>query len=153
MHFPFIWSKEITQSKSFIFKLENTLLQKRLLSFSLGLIVEDDVFASDTPDEQKISKYSVDFVQNQPSPRFIKSHFPLDLLPTVIKNNCKVSMCACTYMCVEKCNLKRIFSKMLFSLLDHLRGEKSKRCGDLVVLFSEGHQTNPIPRNFRAVMY
>ncbi|KAL6426788.1 hypothetical protein ACFW04_009252 [Cataglyphis niger] len=65
-------------------------LMERFPFLDLGLIVEDDVFASDTPDEQKISKYSVDFVQNQPSPRFIKSHFPFDLLPTVIKNNCKI---------------------------------------------------------------
>ncbi|KAM0725184.1 Sulfotransferase 1C4 [Formica fusca] len=65
-------------------------LMERFPFLDLGLIVEDDVFASDTPDEQKISKYSVEFVQNQPSPRFIKSHFALDLLPTVINNNCKI---------------------------------------------------------------
>ncbi|KMQ97259.1 sulfotransferase 1c4 [Lasius niger] len=70
---------------------ENTLLWTKISSSSLGLIIEDDVFANDTPDEQKISKYSVEFVQNQPSPRFIKSHFSLDLLPTVANNDdCKI---------------------------------------------------------------
>ncbi|CAL1689351.1 unnamed protein product [Lasius platythorax] len=66
-------------------------LIKRFPFLDLGLIIEDDVFANDTPDEQKISKYSVEFVQNQPSPRFIKSHFSLDLLPTVANNDdCKI---------------------------------------------------------------
>ncbi|XP_011702932.1 PREDICTED: sulfotransferase 1C4-like isoform X2 [Wasmannia auropunctata] len=33
---------------------------------------------------------SVEFVRNQPSPRFIKSHMPLELLPTVVNSTCKI---------------------------------------------------------------
>ncbi|XP_072745736.1 uncharacterized protein [Anoplolepis gracilipes] len=65
-------------------------LTERFPYLDLSLIVEDDVLANDTPEEQKISKYSIEFVQNQPLPRFIKSHFPLDLLPTVVNNDCKI---------------------------------------------------------------
>ncbi|XP_072747004.1 sulfotransferase 1B1-like [Anoplolepis gracilipes] len=68
---------------------QRTLIE-RFPYLDLGLILEDDVLANDTPEEQKISKYSIEFVQNQPSPRFIKSHFPLDLLPTVVNNDCKI---------------------------------------------------------------
>ncbi|XP_011883398.1 PREDICTED: sulfotransferase family cytosolic 1B member 1-like [Vollenhovia emeryi] len=35
-------------------------------------------------------EYSIEFVQSQPSPRFIKSHLPLELLPTVVNSTCKI---------------------------------------------------------------
>ena len=41
-------------------------------------------------EKKNIDKYTVKFVQNQLSPRFIKSHLPLELLPTVINSDCKV---------------------------------------------------------------
>lgn len=33
----------------------------------------------------------IEFLQNQPSLRFIKSHMPFDLLPTIVNSDCKVS--------------------------------------------------------------
>ncbi|XP_018397878.1 PREDICTED: sulfotransferase 4A1-like [Cyphomyrmex costatus] len=41
-------------------------------------------------EKKNLYKYTVEFVQNQLSPRFIKSHMPLDLLPTVINSDCKI---------------------------------------------------------------
>ncbi|XP_071581502.1 sulfotransferase 4A1-like [Temnothorax nylanderi] len=34
--------------------------------------------------------YTIDLVQNQSAPRFIKSHMPFDLLPTVVNSDCKI---------------------------------------------------------------
>ncbi|XP_036149357.1 sulfotransferase 4A1-like [Monomorium pharaonis] len=39
---------------------------------------------------RNVPKNSVKFVQDQPSPRFIKSHLPLELLPTVVNSTCKI---------------------------------------------------------------
>lgn len=37
---------------------------------------------------------SINYVQEQSSPRFIKSHLPLELLPTVVNSDCKVRLYA-----------------------------------------------------------
>ncbi|GAB1861332.1 Sulfotransferase 1C4 [Camponotus japonicus] len=65
-------------------------LTERVPFIDISLIREDELLASSSPNEQKMTKYSVEFVQNQPSPRFVKSHFPLDLWPTVVNNDCKI---------------------------------------------------------------
>lgn len=53
----------------------------------------DESHTKASSDLQKMTIYSIEFVQNKPSPRFIKSHCPLDLLPTVVNNDRKVSIC------------------------------------------------------------
>ncbi|XP_011705640.1 PREDICTED: sulfotransferase 4A1-like [Wasmannia auropunctata] len=46
--------------------------------------------ASCSSNVHKIIKSDLEFVQNQTSPRFIKTHLPFDLLPTVKNSDCKI---------------------------------------------------------------
>ncbi|XP_077273363.1 sulfotransferase 4A1-like isoform X2 [Temnothorax americanus] len=50
----------------------------------------DDYIAKDVPGRINTERNSVEFVKSQPSPRFIKSHMPLELLPTVVNSTCKI---------------------------------------------------------------
>ncbi|XP_067213356.1 sulfotransferase 4A1-like [Linepithema humile] len=43
-----------------------------------------------TTAERNHAEGSINYVQDQPSPRFIKSHLPLELLPTVVNSDCKI---------------------------------------------------------------
>ncbi|XP_011883396.1 PREDICTED: sulfotransferase 4A1-like isoform X2 [Vollenhovia emeryi] len=69
-------------------------LVERFPLIELGAMIEDHMAPKNLPDRTNTKKYnekySVEFVQNQPSPRFIKSHLPLELLPTVVNSTCKI---------------------------------------------------------------
>lgn len=62
-----------------------TLLQ-RFPFIDMSLIVDNHTITDATSEK----KTSINYVQDQPSPRFIKSHLPLELLPTVVNSDCKV---------------------------------------------------------------
>ncbi|XP_011697199.1 PREDICTED: sulfotransferase 1 family member D1-like [Wasmannia auropunctata] len=64
-------------------------LVERFPHIEIGAIY-DDITAKDCFGRTSMEKYSVEFGRNQPSPRFIKSHLPLELLPTVVNSTCKV---------------------------------------------------------------
>ncbi|XP_011684337.1 PREDICTED: sulfotransferase 1C4-like [Wasmannia auropunctata] len=69
--------------------LQRTLLE-RFPFIDTTVILDDQIFSTTVSNGQNMDKYTVEFVQNQPSPRFIKSHIPIDLLPTVINSGCKI---------------------------------------------------------------
>lgn len=56
----------------------------------MSVLIADHTIAETTYDE----KTSINYVRDQPSPRFIKSHLPLELLPTVVNSDCKVCLYA-----------------------------------------------------------
>ncbi|XP_039312928.1 sulfotransferase 4A1 [Solenopsis invicta] len=60
-------------------------LTERFPFLEIGVMIDRNV-----PDRINVEKNSVDFVREQPSPRFIKSHMPFELLPTVVNSTCKV---------------------------------------------------------------
>ncbi|XP_011883394.1 PREDICTED: sulfotransferase 4A1-like [Vollenhovia emeryi] len=68
-------------------------LRDRFPFIELATVLHDHA-NRDLPDkvhtEQYNQNYSVEFVQSQSSPRFIKSHLPLELLPNVVNSTCKI---------------------------------------------------------------
>ncbi|XP_011702933.1 PREDICTED: sulfotransferase 1 family member D1-like [Wasmannia auropunctata] len=65
-------------------------LLERFPFIEIGAILDENISVRDVPGRINTEKNSVEFVRNQPSPRFIKSHMPLELLPTVVNNTCKI---------------------------------------------------------------
>ncbi|XP_014481470.1 PREDICTED: sulfotransferase 1 family member D1-like isoform X2 [Dinoponera quadriceps] len=67
-----------------------TSLLDRFPFLDISVIIEDEALEK-TPmkNEQKMND-SVKFVQERPSPRFIKSHMPFELLPKVVNSDCKI---------------------------------------------------------------
>ncbi|KYQ60204.1 Sulfotransferase 1C4 [Trachymyrmex zeteki] len=57
-----------------------------------GNMQDSHIISTTISNEEKknINKYTIKFVQNQLSPRFIKSHMPFNLLPTVVNSDCKI---------------------------------------------------------------
>ncbi|XP_032680628.1 sulfotransferase 1C4-like isoform X2 [Odontomachus brunneus] len=53
-------------------------------------IIEPELFAGKAVDEENRLENSVKFVEKQPSPRFIKTHVALDLLPKIVNSDCKI---------------------------------------------------------------
>ncbi|XP_011684332.1 PREDICTED: sulfotransferase 1C4-like [Wasmannia auropunctata] len=53
--------------------------------FTHAIATDGDLSCSSNNHEVKL-----DFIQNQASPRFIKTHMPFDLLPTVVNSDCKI---------------------------------------------------------------
>lgn len=64
-------------------------LLERFPFIEIGTILDDHIL-KDNPGRIFTEKNSVEFVQSQPSPRFIKSHMPFELLPTVVNSTCKI---------------------------------------------------------------
>ncbi|EZA54169.1 Sulfotransferase 1C4 [Ooceraea biroi] len=58
----------------------------------LSIIRDGHVFADYSPNDHAMIQQCVERARDLPSPRFIKSHLPLDLLPTVVNNTCKVCL-------------------------------------------------------------
>ncbi|XP_011883460.1 PREDICTED: sulfotransferase 1C4-like [Vollenhovia emeryi] len=66
-------------------------LRDRFPFIDLGAIIDDHMCAiKDSCNSSVQNERYIDLVQNQLPPRFIKSHIPFDLLPTVVKSNCKI---------------------------------------------------------------
>lgn len=84
--FSFLHSDEIYRYFS---SWREMLHCKKVLSSTSG-IVETDLFMGKNIDEEQRLENSVKFVEKQLSPRFIKTHISLDLLPTIENSDCKV---------------------------------------------------------------
>ncbi|KYN08201.1 Sulfotransferase 1C4 [Cyphomyrmex costatus] len=65
-------------------------LLERVPFIEYRAIYDDHLVTKDVPGRINTDKNSLDFVQNQPSPRFITSHLPFNLLPTVVNSTCKI---------------------------------------------------------------
>ncbi|XP_012528038.2 sulfotransferase 1C4 [Monomorium pharaonis] len=65
-------------------------LLERFPFVEIGAILDGNIMVKDVPDRVNTEKNSVEFVHEKPSPRFIKSHMPLELLPTVVNSTCKI---------------------------------------------------------------
>ncbi|XP_011706111.1 PREDICTED: sulfotransferase 1C4-like, partial [Wasmannia auropunctata] len=65
-------------------------LAERFPYIDLGVMLEEHIAGKDVPGRINMDKNTAEFVRNQPSPRFIKSHMPFDLLPTVVNSTCKI---------------------------------------------------------------
>ncbi|XP_011883461.1 PREDICTED: sulfotransferase 1C4-like [Vollenhovia emeryi] len=65
-------------------------LLERFPFVEIGAILDDHIATKDVSGRINTEKYSVKFVQSQSSPRFIKSHMPFELLPTVVNSTCKI---------------------------------------------------------------
>ncbi|XP_011164502.2 sulfotransferase 1C4 isoform X2 [Solenopsis invicta] len=65
-------------------------LLERFPFLEIGAILDGHISTKDVPGRINTEKDSVEFVREQPSPRFIKSHMPLELLPTVVNSTCKI---------------------------------------------------------------
>ncbi|XP_011647911.1 sulfotransferase 1C4-like [Pogonomyrmex barbatus] len=65
-------------------------LLERFPFVEIGAILDSHIVVKDIPDRINTERTSIEFVQEQPSPRFIKSHMPLELLPTVLNSSCKI---------------------------------------------------------------
>ena len=81
---------------------------------------------------KEIARPGYKVFETLPSPRFIKSHFPLSLLPNILDSGCKVHFIKKK----TKVSYELLFEvhenkKNLFS--DYLRGKKSKRCRSFMV--------------------
>ncbi|XP_071580020.1 sulfotransferase 1C4-like isoform X2 [Temnothorax nylanderi] len=63
---------------------------EKFLFYEIESILNDHIAAKDVPDRINTEKYSVEFMDSLPSPRFFKSHMPLELLPTVVNSTCKI---------------------------------------------------------------
>ncbi|TGZ54343.1 Sulfotransferase 1C4, partial [Temnothorax longispinosus] len=66
-------------------------LVERFPNIEIGVLF-DDYIAKNVPGRINTEKNSVEFVKSREklSPRFIKSHVPLELLPTVVNSTCKI---------------------------------------------------------------
>lgn len=80
----------------FLFQKTLYYIKTFFLCFSMetfhGNMQDSHIISTTISNEEKknINKYTIKFVQNQLSPRFIKSHMPFNLLPTVVNSDCKV---------------------------------------------------------------
>jgi len=74
-----------------LFLSENTLLYQKNFFFRFE-VIDDNVEIKNFSGRIDLEKNSIKFVRDEPSPRFIKSHMPLELLPTVVNSTCKVCL-------------------------------------------------------------
>ncbi|XP_011706861.1 PREDICTED: sulfotransferase family cytosolic 1B member 1-like [Wasmannia auropunctata] len=65
-------------------------LVERFPFIELGALLDEHIAGKDVPGRINMDKNTAEFVQNQPLPRFIKSHMPFELLPTVVNSTCKI---------------------------------------------------------------
>ncbi|XP_036150071.1 sulfotransferase 4A1 [Monomorium pharaonis] len=65
-------------------------LLERFPFIEIGALYDDYMVPQYISDRINTEKHSIKFVQDQPSPRFIKSHLPFELLPTVVNSTCKI---------------------------------------------------------------
>ena len=72
---------------------------------------------------KEIARPGYEVLDALPSPRFIKSHFPLSLLPNILDSGCKVNYYKISYYISSELFLNNF--SCLF--LDSLRSKKSKR--------------------------
>jgi len=76
----------------FLSELKDTLLYQDFF-FRIEILFDDNFATKDVSGKMNTTKNSIKFVRDQPSPRFIKSHMPFELLPTAIVNStCKVCL-------------------------------------------------------------
>ncbi|KAG5316748.1 ST1C4 Sulfotransferase, partial [Acromyrmex insinuator] len=71
-------------------KAQRRYLVERFPFLEIGAILDDHIATENIPGRINTEKYSIEFVQNQSSPRFIKSHMSFELLPTVVNSTCKI---------------------------------------------------------------